>query len=134
VNIAVITGVPPLSSGFRGGEVIGLTFLAVPAGTAGITAVEAAKEWLSRGVQKPHRDGGKRFLGVCPAAPRVTRKVQEPADLTNETCLAAGRPPWWVVAGLAAMLVVGGWLRYHRLPGLASASMQDLSRLIEMTS
>ncbi len=73
VNIAVPTGVPP-GSGLGGGEIRGLTSLAVPAGAAGTTAVDA-KEHPSRALQKHPRR--KRFLGVCLAAPEAAGKAQE---------------------------------------------------------
>jgi hypothetical protein len=62
---------------------------------------------------------------------KLARRVGE--KRSGQTRLGAGISRWWAVAGLAAVLALGGWLLHRGLLGLASAFVQGLSRLTEMT-
>jgi hypothetical protein len=97
MNIAAFSGVPPLS-GIGGDEVRGPTSLVVPAGAAGTTAVQAAKEQPSWGVQKPPAGLGKNSSHVS-AQPlqRSLGRCGIPAWLQADCCGVVGWQLVWLL-------------------------------------
>jgi hypothetical protein len=97
--------------------------VAVTADGAGTAAVETGMVPLVQGRQKTSLGQEKRSLDHCLVAPEKM-KEKKTSGSKNETCLMEAGPPG---------CLLGGRPWRPGLPGMASASVQALRRLMEMT-
>ncbi len=108
----------PLSSGLRGGEVRGPTLLAVPWHCRYCCCGGCERVAVLGHSNPPPQGWEKTVPGCLLGRSRGRWESAETSRSENKTCLVAGRPLWWVAAGLATTPVLGGLPR-RRMPGLS---------------
>ncbi len=99
----------------------------------GTAFVEAVKELLAWGVQKPpRRVGEKQFPGQFSAAPAAM--VEIPASLRTRHAWGQLDHLGGHLADVAVMAGPGGLPRRHRMSGMVSMAVHTLRRLTAMIS